>query len=88
MLVPDEAITTWIDVSSVLDQRWAAIGEHVTQISADNAFVRFGRDAWAEFWNREAYIRTESRVPAPDAETDLFAGLDGVAPGPYGWGPA
>ena len=88
MLVPDEAITTWIDVSSVLDERWAAIGEHVTQISADNAFVRFGRDAWAEFWNREAYIRAESLVPAPDAETDLFAGLDGATPGPYGWGAA
>ena len=82
MLVPDEAITTWIDVSSVLDQRWAAIQEHVTQISADNPFVRFGRDAWADFWNREAYIRTESRIPAPDQETDLFAGVDAAAAGP------
>ena len=25
-------------------------------------------------------------MPAPDQETDLFAGLDGAAPGPYGWG--
>ena len=86
MLVPDEAVTTWVDVSSVLDQRWAAIGEHVTQISAENPFIRFGRDAWAEFWSREAYIRRESRVPAPDAETDLFEGLASRRPGPTGWG--
>ncbi len=86
MLVPDEAITAWIDVSADLDARWAAIRAHVTQISADNPFVRFGREAWAEFWFREAYIRRASRVPAPDHEADLFAGLEGRAPGPYGWG--
>jgi LmbE family N-acetylglucosaminyl deacetylase len=86
MLVPDESITTWVDVSSVLDERWAAIREHRTQISEDNPFVRFGRDAWKEFWGREAFIRRESRVPAPDAETDVFAGLDGLSPGPTGWG--
>ena len=86
MLVPDDAITAWIDVSSVLDQRWAAIKAHVTQISDDNPFVRFGKEAWAEYWNREAYIRRESRVPAPDLEHDLFAGLEGRSPGPFGWG--
>ena len=86
MLVPDEAITAWIDVSADLDARWAAIRAHVTQISADNPFVRFGREAWAEFWFREAYVRRASRVPAPDHEADLFAGLEGRAPGPYGWG--
>ena len=47
----------------VLDARWAAIKAHVTQISADNPFVRFGKDAWAEFWNREAYVR--ARVAGP-----------------------
>ena len=82
MLVPDESITAWVDVSGVLDARWAAIKAHVTQISDENPFVRFGKEAWREFWNREAFIRRESRVPAPDHETDLFAGLDGQEPGP------
>jgi LmbE family N-acetylglucosaminyl deacetylase len=86
MLVPDESVTTWIDISSVIDERWAAIREHRTQIADDNPFIRFGRDSWKEFWSREAYIRRESRVPAPDTETDLFAGLDGLEPGPGGWG--
>lgn len=87
MLVPDDAITAWVDVSPYLDQRWGAIKAHVTQISEDNPFVRFGRDAWAELWSREAFVRRETRVPAPDRETDLFAGLEGRQPGPFGWTP-
>jgi N-acetyl-1-D-myo-inositol-2-amino-2-deoxy-alpha-D-glucopyranoside deacetylase len=86
MLVPDETITTWVDVSAALDRRWDAMRAHVTQISDANPFVRFGRDAWREFWFREAYVRRESRVAAPDQETDLLAGIEGRAPGRYGWG--
>ena len=85
MLVPDEMITTWVDVADVLDQRWDAIKAHVTQISDENPFVRFGKEAWAEFWHREAFVRRETRVPAPAHETDLFEGLEGRAPGRYGW---
>ena len=85
MLVPDETITAWVDVSDVIDARWNAIKAHVTQISDDNPFVQFGKDAWREYWNREAFVRRESRVPAPDAEDDLFAGLLDRTPGPYGW---
>ncbi|HEY5627995.1 MAG TPA: hypothetical protein VIR16_00660, partial [Candidatus Limnocylindrales bacterium] len=85
MLVPDETITAWVDISSVIDERWNAMQAHVTQISDQNPFVRFGRDAWRDFWSREAYIRRASRVPAPEHETDLFEGLEGREPGPYGW---
>ena len=85
MLVPDETITAWVDVRGALDARWDAIKAHVTQISDENPFVRFGKDAWAEFWPYEAYVRRESRVPAPDRETDLFDGLEGREPGPNGW---
>jgi N-acetyl-1-D-myo-inositol-2-amino-2-deoxy-alpha-D-glucopyranoside deacetylase len=85
MLVPDEAITAWVDVHPVLDQRWDAIKAHITQISDDNPFVRFGKEAWAAYWHREAFVRRETRVPAPDHETDLFEGLEGRTPGRYGW---
>ncbi len=86
MLVPDESITTWVDISEALDARWLAFKAHVTQISDQNPFVRFGRDSWRDFWSKEAYIRVGSRVAAPDTETDLFDGLAGLEPGPYGWG--
>ena len=75
MLVPDEAVTTWIDISDVLDRKWAAIWRHVTQMSPDSPFLRFGKDAWREFWGKEAYILRELRVPASSPETDVFAGL-------------
>ena len=75
MLVPDEAITTWIDISDVLDEKWAAILRHVTQMSSTSMFLRFGKEAWREFWPREAYLLRESRVPSALPETDVFAGL-------------
>jgi len=75
MLVPDESITTWVDVNDVLEQKWAAIGRHATQMSPQNPFLRFGIDAWRDFWGREAYILVESRLPVTGPETDLFAGL-------------
>ena len=75
MLVPDESITTWIDISDVLDLKWAAMWRHVTQMSPDSPFLRFGKDAWREFWVKEAYVLRESRVPARNPETDVFAGL-------------
>ena len=86
MLVPDESITAWVDVSAVLDQRWDAIKAHVTQMSDENPFIRFGKEAWAESWHKEAFVRRETRVAAPDLETDLFEGLAAVESGPYGWG--
>ena len=50
MLVPDEAITTWVDVSDVVERKWQALHEHVTQISDDSPFMRFGLDGWRQFW--------------------------------------
>jgi len=78
MLVPDESITTWIDVSSVVDRKWAAIGEHETQMAKDNFFLRFGLDGWREFWSKEALILTQSRVQSAIPESDVFAGLPGA----------
>ena len=45
-------------------------------MSPTSTLLRFGKDAWREFWAREAYILRESRVPAAPPETDVFAGLD------------
>ncbi|HSO29917.1 MAG TPA: PIG-L family deacetylase [Candidatus Sulfomarinibacteraceae bacterium] len=76
MLVPDETVTTWVDVSDVLDRKWAAIWKHVSQMSPTSSFLRFGPDAWREFWTREAYVLREARFPVQAPETDVFAGLD------------
>jgi mycothiol S-conjugate amidase len=75
MLVPDEAITTRIDVSDVREAKWRALKQHVTQMADDNPFIQFGLDGWPEFWAWENYILRESRVESAIPETDLFAGL-------------
>jgi LmbE family N-acetylglucosaminyl deacetylase len=76
MLVPDDSITAWIDISGdPLERKWAALAEHVTQISPDFPMVAIGLDAWREFWTKEAFILRESSVPASPPEDDLFAGI-------------
>ncbi len=76
MLVPDESITTWLDISGdPLEKKWAAIHEHVTQISDESPFMLMGLEGWRDGWSKEAYILRESRIPKDLPETDLFAGI-------------
>ena len=76
MLVPDETVTSWVDISGdPLDRKWRAIQRHVTQIAMDSGFMLVGQEGWQQHWSREAFIRRASRVPAPDREDDLFMGV-------------
>ena len=75
MLVPDDQVTTWVDVADAIDRKWEAIQKHITQISADFPFMKFGLDGWREYWGKEAFILRESRVQTSLPETDLFAGV-------------
>jgi LmbE family N-acetylglucosaminyl deacetylase len=76
LLVPDETITTWVDISGdPVARKWAALQEHVTQIAADSPFFLMGLDGWQRDWSREAFILRESRVPTTVPEDDLFAGI-------------
>src|SRR4051794_25366446 len=76
MLVPDEAITTWVDISGdPLDRKWRAIQRRVTQIAFGRGFMALGEEGWKQYWSKESYILRESRLPETTPETDLFAGL-------------
>jgi N-acetyl-1-D-myo-inositol-2-amino-2-deoxy-alpha-D-glucopyranoside deacetylase len=75
MLVPDESITTWVDVGTHIDAKWRAIQRHVTQIGTDNPIMKLGFEGWREHWQREAYILRASRVETTLPESDLFAGI-------------
>lgn len=76
MLVPDEAVTTWIDISGdAVERKWHAIREHATQINDENPFMLFGLDGWRTWWSKEAYVLRESSVASDRPETDLFAGI-------------
>jgi N-acetyl-1-D-myo-inositol-2-amino-2-deoxy-alpha-D-glucopyranoside deacetylase len=76
MLVPDETITTWVDVSGApLEAKWRAMHRHVTQISGENFFMALGLDAWRTWWPAEAYVLRDARVGVALPETDLLAGI-------------
>ncbi|HEY6058777.1 MAG TPA: PIG-L family deacetylase [Candidatus Limnocylindrales bacterium] len=75
MRVPEESITTRVDVGAQLDAKWRAIHRHRTQISPDFPFVSVGLEAWREFMHEETFVLREARVPVEIPETDLFAGL-------------
>jgi N-acetyl-1-D-myo-inositol-2-amino-2-deoxy-alpha-D-glucopyranoside deacetylase len=76
MLVPDESITTWVDISGdPIDRKWRAIQRHVTQIAMTNGFMVLGEQGWKEHWSEEAFILRESRVATTPPEDDLFAGI-------------
>jgi N-acetyl-1-D-myo-inositol-2-amino-2-deoxy-alpha-D-glucopyranoside deacetylase len=76
MLTPDDQITTWVDISDVLEAKWEAIQKHVTQINMDFPFMKLGFDGWKEFWGRETYVLRDSMVETDKPESDVFAGLD------------
>jgi N-acetyl-1-D-myo-inositol-2-amino-2-deoxy-alpha-D-glucopyranoside deacetylase len=75
MLIPDELITTRVDIADHIDAKWQGMLRHVTQISMKFSWMKLGIDAWREVWTTESYILRESRVDGTVPETDLFAGL-------------
>jgi N-acetyl-1-D-myo-inositol-2-amino-2-deoxy-alpha-D-glucopyranoside deacetylase len=75
MLVPDELVTTRIDVSAQLELKWQALRKHETQMADDFPFIKLGYEGWRELWSQESFILRESRVRSDLPETDLFAGL-------------
>lgn len=72
--VPEEGITTCVDVGRYVDTKLAAIAAHQTQLPADHPFAMLPRDLQREFFREECYVLAESRVSPPEGrETDLFA---------------
>jgi LmbE family N-acetylglucosaminyl deacetylase len=72
--LPDEQITTWIDVSAHLDRKHESFEAHASQ--TDNIlFLRLPDDLFARFMSTETYVRVRDRTGAQLPEDDLFAGL-------------
>ncbi len=77
--VPEERITTCVEVSRYVDTKLAAIAAHQTQIAPNNPFAVLPRDVLAEFLGEECYVLAESRVGrAEGRETELFRGVGQV----------
>jgi N-acetyl-1-D-myo-inositol-2-amino-2-deoxy-alpha-D-glucopyranoside deacetylase len=76
MLVPDELVTTRVDVAEFYDAKIRAILAHRTQMSTETGFMKLGIDGLRDLWANESYILRDSRIASTLPETDLFAGLE------------
>jgi mycothiol conjugate amidase Mca len=73
--LPDERITTIVDIRPYLEQKRAAMLCHRTQIRVDEVLFRIPPEAAARALGEEQFIRVRSLVNAALPEDDLFAGL-------------
>ena len=67
--------TTSVDVSAQIEDKLAALREHVTQLAADHFFLALTADEWRQYMPNEDFTLSESLVTGPDPGDDLFAGL-------------
>lgn len=73
--VPDEAITTRIDVSPYRPLTREAMRAHRTQIAPDDPWLNFPDEMTGEVMGTDSFVLARSLVTSPLPEDDLFAGL-------------
>jgi N-acetyl-1-D-myo-inositol-2-amino-2-deoxy-alpha-D-glucopyranoside deacetylase len=73
--VPDDRVTTWIDVGPFIDQKIKAMKAHRTQIPEDSWFLKLTEAVGPRAWAMETFERARSSVETSLPEHDLFAGL-------------
>jgi LmbE family N-acetylglucosaminyl deacetylase len=76
--VPDEVVTTAVEVGEYMRQKLDALLVHRTQIAPDGRFMAIPEDVRRQIFNREYFTRVAARIAIPDngaLEDDLFAGL-------------
>ncbi len=74
---PDEILTARIDVTGYGDRVRRAREAHRSQLKPDGFWNTIPEDLQRLRGRAEYYIRLRSRVPAPEREDDLFAGIAG-----------
>jgi N-acetyl-1-D-myo-inositol-2-amino-2-deoxy-alpha-D-glucopyranoside deacetylase len=72
--VPDEEVTTTVDVSGQLERKRAALQAHRSQIGEDSLFLNVPEQLRETFFGSEQFALEAGR-PDADHETDLFAGI-------------
>lgn len=73
----DRAITSWIDVREVLEEKFAAIRCHKSQVGENSFFNQFTESQRKELFRFECFIWVAGGRKPQRKETDLFEGLWG-----------
>jgi LmbE family N-acetylglucosaminyl deacetylase len=72
--LPDEEITTWVDIREYGEQKFKALAAHASQ-SENIFFLQMGVEKFTEMMGIETFVRVHDTTHAAVPETDLFAGL-------------
>ena len=75
--VPEERITTVVDVSDFLDRKRASIEAHASQVKDTGPFLAMPTEAFRAALGREFFIR--HGVAAAHRDDDVFAGVEAPA---------
>jgi LmbE family N-acetylglucosaminyl deacetylase len=69
--------TTSVEIVGQIDEKIAALREHVTQLASDNFFLALTVEEWREHIPSEDFtLRVSYAAPVRIPETDLFAGVE------------
>jgi LmbE family N-acetylglucosaminyl deacetylase len=72
--LPDEEISTWVDIAKFSAQKFESLGAHASQ--GDNIFfLNLGLEKFTQLMGTETFVRVQDSTGAPLPEDDLFAGL-------------
>ena len=77
MGVPDERLTTIVDVSPYLDRKREAFRAHLSQNAPDSFFLNTPDEEFRQAFSREFYQLARGELGAPQPEADIFAGIAG-----------
>jgi len=72
--VPDEEVTTFVDVAAFGKQKFAALEAHASQ-GENILFLQMGQERFTELMGVETFLRVRDSTGAALPEDDLFAGL-------------
>jgi N-acetyl-1-D-myo-inositol-2-amino-2-deoxy-alpha-D-glucopyranoside deacetylase len=73
--VPDEQITTTVDVRDLADRKRDAFAAHVSQNNPDDPLQTMGRQMFESAFGSESFVLAGGRRTAGRTESDLFEGI-------------
>ncbi|MFZ0129868.1 MAG: PIG-L family deacetylase [Candidatus Dormiibacterota bacterium] len=73
--IPDDQITTAVDVSAFLEQKRAAFNAHVSQFEPDSPFSTIAAQIFEATLGMERFILARGALGGPEPEPSLFAGV-------------
>jgi LmbE family N-acetylglucosaminyl deacetylase len=72
--LPDEQITTWVDVTEFGQQKFDALAAHASQ-TENIFFLQLGLERFVQIMGVETFVRVADSTGAALPEGDLFDGL-------------